>query len=405
MRFSSRTSTASPASFASAAARSAKTRGVSVLPGSFASVAREVRALAEDAAALERRVNRSRRRRPTRSCTDVEPHALVDRWSCTDAPSKLARTAPRRAPARPARASRWCRGRWIERDARHAALRAARPPVMAARRSRSAVKSFRGPSADQRNARALPAAHGRDEHVVRLALDFAARAAPRQSRRPTPASRSGSSVRVSSSKTGKDQKVRLDVAGGSCGDGDRQVSDERSASMRVCVSRQLACPAAGSRLRIVPARGQSMTDPRRACLHAGCRVAVLPGVALGVQGAADRSQETKFITQGDAAGRLHTACACVRRRGRPRRQRRLRRLLLRRRRVGLGRRHDVRELERLRPVRGRQEHDPPPLHRRAHLPAGGAYRVVFRLKQKTKQVAAASTNVQVRCGVGDGFGR
>ena len=36
---------------------------------------------------------------------------------------------------------------------------------------------------------------------------------------------------------------------------------------------------------------------------------------------------------------------------------------------------------------------------------GGAFRVFFRLKQKTKQVAAASTNVTVRSGAGEGFGR
>jgi len=35
----------------------------------------------------------------------------------------------------------------------------------------------------------------------------------------------------------------------------------------------------------------------------------------------------------------------------------------------------------------------------------GQHRVTFRLKQKTKQVAAVSTNVQVRAGVGDDFGR
>ena len=35
----------------------------------------------------------------------------------------------------------------------------------------------------------------------------------------------------------------------------------------------------------------------------------------------------------------------------------------------------------------------------------GQYRVTFSLKQKTKQVASASTNVQVRAGMGDGFGR
>ena len=35
----------------------------------------------------------------------------------------------------------------------------------------------------------------------------------------------------------------------------------------------------------------------------------------------------------------------------------------------------------------------------------GQFKVVFKLKQKTKQVAAVSTNVQVRGGVGDGFGR
>jgi len=36
---------------------------------------------------------------------------------------------------------------------------------------------------------------------------------------------------------------------------------------------------------------------------------------------------------------------------------------------------------------------------------GGAYRVVFRLKQKTKAVASATTNVQVRSGAGEYFGR
>jgi hypothetical protein len=35
----------------------------------------------------------------------------------------------------------------------------------------------------------------------------------------------------------------------------------------------------------------------------------------------------------------------------------------------------------------------------------GQFKVVFKLKQKTRQVAAASTNVQVRGGAGDGFGR
>src|SRR5687768_5270404 len=35
----------------------------------------------------------------------------------------------------------------------------------------------------------------------------------------------------------------------------------------------------------------------------------------------------------------------------------------------------------------------------------GQFKITFKLKQKTKQVAAASTNVQVRGGVGDGFGR
>ena len=35
----------------------------------------------------------------------------------------------------------------------------------------------------------------------------------------------------------------------------------------------------------------------------------------------------------------------------------------------------------------------------------GQFKVVFKLKQKTRQVAAVSTNVQVRGGVGDGFGR
>ena len=36
---------------------------------------------------------------------------------------------------------------------------------------------------------------------------------------------------------------------------------------------------------------------------------------------------------------------------------------------------------------------------------GGAYRIIFRLKQKTKAVGNATTNVQVRSGVGEAFGR
>jgi hypothetical protein len=36
---------------------------------------------------------------------------------------------------------------------------------------------------------------------------------------------------------------------------------------------------------------------------------------------------------------------------------------------------------------------------------GGGYRVMFRLKQKSKVIASASTNVQVRAGVRDDFGR
>lgn len=36
---------------------------------------------------------------------------------------------------------------------------------------------------------------------------------------------------------------------------------------------------------------------------------------------------------------------------------------------------------------------------------GGAYRVVLRLKQKTKTVASATTNIQVRAGAGEYFGR
>lgn len=36
---------------------------------------------------------------------------------------------------------------------------------------------------------------------------------------------------------------------------------------------------------------------------------------------------------------------------------------------------------------------------------GGAYRVIFRLKQKTKTVASATTNIQVRSGAGEYFGR
>ena len=36
---------------------------------------------------------------------------------------------------------------------------------------------------------------------------------------------------------------------------------------------------------------------------------------------------------------------------------------------------------------------------------GGGYRVMFRLKQKNRVVSSASTNVQVRAGVRDEFGR
>jgi hypothetical protein len=36
---------------------------------------------------------------------------------------------------------------------------------------------------------------------------------------------------------------------------------------------------------------------------------------------------------------------------------------------------------------------------------GGAYRVIFRLKQKSKQVGSASANLTVRSGASEGFGR
>jgi len=36
---------------------------------------------------------------------------------------------------------------------------------------------------------------------------------------------------------------------------------------------------------------------------------------------------------------------------------------------------------------------------------GGNYRIVFRLKQKTKAVASATTGIQVRSGAGEYFGR
>lgn len=36
---------------------------------------------------------------------------------------------------------------------------------------------------------------------------------------------------------------------------------------------------------------------------------------------------------------------------------------------------------------------------------GGGYRIVFRLKQKTKAVGTATTNIQVRSGAGEYFGR
>jgi len=36
---------------------------------------------------------------------------------------------------------------------------------------------------------------------------------------------------------------------------------------------------------------------------------------------------------------------------------------------------------------------------------GGSYRVVFRMKQKSKLVGSATASVQVRSGAGEGFGR
>jgi hypothetical protein len=36
---------------------------------------------------------------------------------------------------------------------------------------------------------------------------------------------------------------------------------------------------------------------------------------------------------------------------------------------------------------------------------GGAYRIMFRLKQRSKVVGSASAAIQVRAGAGDGFGR
>ena len=114
-----------------------------------------------------------------------------------------------------------------------------------------------------------------------------------------------------------------------------------------------------------------MTDPRRARWRLAGALAVLPLVAFGVRAhaAAAGNPKADADRQGDATGRLHAPARTCRRRA-SRRQRRLRRFLLCHDRMGLGRRHDVGELQRLRPVRGGQEHNSAALFGRAHIPAG-----------------------------------
>ena len=82
--------------------------------------------------------------------------------------------------------------------------RAASPPVVAARRSRSRMKSLRGPTSDERDSAGLPAAHG-GERTARTPcpVNSPRWRGPRPPRRRTRRSRSGSSLRVSSSKTGR----------------------------------------------------------------------------------------------------------------------------------------------------------------------------------------------------------
>ncbi len=182
------------------AARSANTRGVRLLPGSFASS--RAMLCTRRARARARPPVRSRpSTRPTRSSTRSSQHVG---WSPVlyEAPSKLARTTPSASTWAAVSGATRCAGamhapRCASGGA--AARRARRSTAM--RRSRSAVKSLRGPGADQRHARGLPAADGRGKHVERLARELAARpgAADLAAGRGIQIARS---PRSSSSKTG-----------------------------------------------------------------------------------------------------------------------------------------------------------------------------------------------------------
>ena len=122
-------------------------------------------------------------------------------------------------------------------------------------------------------------------------------------------------------------------------------------------------------------------------------------------------QEALDQRQGQSSGRI---CAAARRRDRRAqgRRERLRGFLLRLRRVGLGRRHQVREQGRLRSVRARQDRKSSaatcmehtfrsftsgisPMIRRAQSPACSTASS-SRLKQKNKTVGSGQTTVEIR---------
>ena len=242
MRFSSSTSTARPASLAMPAARSAKTRGVRVLP------ARSPARAPDSCIRRERGRARAPRLNGVGVAADtqrhrVEPDDAADRRSCTRHLRNWQERRPRQAPGLH-RARRHVRARVDATIAMRVSRADARPApaVDAARRRRSIAEFFPRAEPDERHARGFPAVHGRDEQVERLALELTAppRRADLTARRLIQVGLVGKVVVL---EDGNDEKVGVDVAGGSCGRRRSTASDERSASMRVCAfSAALACP-------------------------------------------------------------------------------------------------------------------------------------------------------------------
>ena len=339
-------------------------------------LARLVGGLAQDDAALDGRRRARRHRRQPGHCSVLEPHGIVigglERRAVVVGDASRLRRAPgppsAGGDARAAAAS-------ARRRAASRCCRAASAPVIAIRRSTSVVHDAAGAGADERHARRTPAGALRAEHqrLERLARKTRrGRARPRlRRRRPVPGQAHPRSS--SCSKTGTTTR--------SASSSPDRLADRAVHVAFWCVicigliAYNHGSPASRPEEPPMAADFRSVALVRLTAVLAGVCVAghgVTRAAAIrrrsedGSEGSAEsgRRQTAQSSTQGHAAAGL-LAAPRARLDRRARRRRRRQRLLLPGDRVGLGRRHRVGELRRLRTRT-----------RKARAPSGAASRPI-----------------------------